>query len=34
QAGLSAEKKRVLGLILVYNPHRGEYDERLLLGAV
>ncbi|MBA7689475.1 hypothetical protein ES703_97982 [subsurface metagenome] len=34
QAGLSAEKKRVLGLILVYNPRRGEYDERLLLGAV
>ncbi|MBA7478100.1 hypothetical protein ES707_13516 [subsurface metagenome] len=32
--GLSAEKKRVLGLILVYNPRRGEYDERLLLGAV
>jgi len=24
----------VLGLILVYNPRRGEYDERLLLGAV
>ncbi len=34
RAGLSAEKKRVLGLILVYNPRRGEYDERLLLGAV
>jgi len=34
RAGLSAEKKRVLGLTLVYNPRRGEYDERLLLGAV
>ncbi len=34
RAGLSAEKKRVLGLILVYNPRRGEYDERLSLGAV
>jgi len=34
RAGLSAEKKRVLGLILVYNPRRGEYEERLLLGAV
>ena len=34
RAGLSAEKRRVLGLILVYNPRRGEYDERLLLGAV
>jgi len=34
RAGLSAEKKRVLGLILVYNPRRGEYEERLSLGAV
>jgi len=34
RAGLSAEKKRVLGLILVYNPSRGEYEERLSLGAV
>jgi len=34
RAGLSAEKRRVLGIILVYNPHRGEYGERLLLGAV
>ena len=34
RAGLSAEKKRVLGLTLVYNPRRGKYDERLLLGAV
>ena len=34
RAGFSAEKRRVLGLILVYNPRRGEYDERLSLGAV
>ncbi|GAF75238.1 unnamed protein product, partial [marine sediment metagenome] len=34
RAGLSAEKKRVLGLILVYNPRRGEYNEQLSLGAV
>jgi len=34
RAGLSAEKKRVLGLILVYNPYRGQYEQRLLLGAV
>ena len=34
QAGLSAEKKRVLGLTMVYNHHRGEYEQRLLLGAV
>ena len=33
-AGLSAEKKRVLGLVLVYNPGRGEYEQRLSLGAV
>ncbi len=34
RAGLSSEKKRVVGLILVYNPLRREYEERLLLGAV
>ena len=34
RAGLSAEKKRVLGLTLVYNPGRGEYEQRLSLGAV
>jgi len=34
RAGLAAEKKRVLGLILVYNPRRGEYNQRLWLGAV
>ena len=34
RAGLDAQKKRVLGLILSYNPGRGEYQHRLLLGAV
>lgn len=34
RSGLSADKKRVLGLVLVYNPLRGEYEERLSLGAV
>ncbi|MFC1943701.1 hypothetical protein ACFLWO_03910 [Chloroflexota bacterium] len=34
RAGISAEKKRVLGLTLIYNPRRGEYEQRLLLGAV
>ncbi len=34
RAGLSAEKKRVLGLLLIYNPYQGEYEERLSLGAV
>ena len=34
RAGLSAEKKRVLGLTLVYHPRRGEYEEWLSLGAV
>ncbi|MEK7353553.1 MAG: hypothetical protein AABZ77_03490, partial [Chloroflexota bacterium] len=34
RAGLSAEKKRVLGLVLVHNPSRGEYEQRLSLGAV
>ena len=34
RAGLSEEKKRVLGIVLVYEPHRGEYEERLSLGAV
>ncbi len=32
--GLSAEKRRVLGMTLVYNSRRGEYDEWLSLGAV
>ncbi|MCK4274291.1 MAG: hypothetical protein KAW90_05315 [Dehalococcoidales bacterium] len=34
RAGLDAEKKRVLGLVLFYNPQRGEYRQRLNLGAV
>jgi len=34
RAGLTSEKKRVLGLLLVYSPRRGEYHQRLRLGAV
>jgi len=34
RAGLDAEKKRVLGLIVIYNTRRGEYEQRLSLGAV
>ncbi len=34
RAGLSADKKRVLRLTLVYHPRRGEYEERLSLGVV
>ena len=34
RAGLEAEKRRVLGLVLVYEPRRGEYEHRLSLGAV
>ena len=34
RAGLEAEKKRVTGLTLVYNPRRGEYEHRLSLGKV
>jgi len=34
RAGLDAERKRVLGIILVYDPTRGEYSQRLSLGAV
>jgi len=33
RAGLSAEKKRVLGLLLVYNSAKAQYDQRLALGA-
>lgn len=32
-AGLEAIKRRVLGLGLVYQPRRGEYSQRLLLGG-
>jgi hypothetical protein len=34
RAGLDAAQKRVLGLILVYQPSKGIYSHRLLLGAV
>ena len=34
RAGLSADKKRVLGLVLIYDPDRGQYEQRLSLGAV
>jgi hypothetical protein len=34
RAGLEAEKKRITGLTLVYNPRRGEYEHRLSLGTV
>lgn len=34
RAGLVAEKKRVLGIILIYHPQRGEYSQRLSLGTV
>jgi hypothetical protein len=34
RAGLSAAKKRVVGLTLIYQPAKGEYQHRLMLGAV
>ncbi|MHB8104660.1 MAG: hypothetical protein ACYDG5_03880, partial [Dehalococcoidales bacterium] len=34
RAGMAAVKKRVLGMTLVYRPHRGEYFMRLELGGV
>jgi hypothetical protein len=34
RAGLDAAKKRVLGITLVFRPLRGEYSQRLRLGAV
>jgi hypothetical protein len=34
QAGLTAVKKRVLGIVLVYHPQRGEYFQRLELEGV
>lgn len=34
RAGLDAVKKRVLGLVTVYNPRRGEYRQQVRLGAV
>lgn len=34
RAGLAAAKRRVTGLTLVYNPHRGEYRQKVELGGV
>jgi hypothetical protein len=34
RAGLIMEKKRVTGIVMVYNPRRGEYIQQLLLGSV
>jgi hypothetical protein len=34
RAGLSGEKKRVVGLTLTYNSRKGEYRQDLALGAV
>jgi hypothetical protein len=34
RAGLNSIKKRVVGITLSYRPLRGEYEERLALGAV
>jgi len=34
RGGLDAEKKRVLGLTLTFNPGRGQYEQWLALGEV
>jgi hypothetical protein len=34
RAGLDAVNKRVLGIVLGYYPRRGEYRQRLQLGAI
>jgi hypothetical protein len=34
RAGLNGVKKRVRGIVLGYYPRRGEYRQRLSLGAV
>jgi hypothetical protein len=34
RAGLNEERKRILAISLVYIPKRGEYEQRLSLGAV
>jgi len=34
RAGLNAEKRRVLGVALIFNPSRAQYEQRLTLGAV
>jgi len=33
RAGLAAHKKRLVGLTMSYNPGRGEYQQRLMLGT-
>jgi hypothetical protein len=33
-AGLDAAARRVLGLLLLYQPRRGEYSQRITLGAL
>ena len=34
RAGLDCEKRRVIGMVLLYRPQHGEYSQRLRLGAV
>ncbi len=34
RAGLDAEKRRGMGIILIFNPSRAQYEQRLTLGAV
>jgi hypothetical protein len=34
RAGLAAVKKRVIGIDLVYNPRKGEYEQKIELGGV
>jgi hypothetical protein len=34
RVGFIEEKKRVVGLTLIYNPRKGEYRQTLVLGAV
>jgi hypothetical protein len=34
RAGLFEEKKRVVGLTLIYSPQKGDYRQNLALGAV
>ena len=34
RAGLDSQKQRVMDMVLLYNPQRGEYHQRLWLGAV
>jgi hypothetical protein len=34
RSGLSAAKRRVLGLVLSYQPEKGQYEQKIKLGAV